>query len=266
MSGNYGKFSVLTLEEFGAYLNARQFSRAIRLIQNHHTAVPGYAQFKGDNHVAMMQAMEDYHIHHAGMSAIAQNLTTFPDGKIGLGRDIDTVPAGIKGANTIGICIEHVGNFDLGGDEMTVQHRATITGLNALLCRRFNLKPSTDTIVYHHWYDLETGERKNGAGVTKTCPGTGFFGGNTVEAAAAHFVPLVAAALGGIPAPKVEPKQMRVTAASGLNVRSAPAFNASIVASLQPGQTVDVHEESDGWARIHPTKQMWANLGYLKAV
>ena len=263
---NYGKFSVLTLEEFGAYLKARQFNRVIRLIQNHHTAVPGYAQFKGDNHVAMMQAMEDYHIHHAGMSAIAQNLTTFPDGKIGIGRDIDTVPAGIKGANANGICIEHVGNFDLGGDHMSEAHRATIIGVNALLCRRFNLQPSTDSIVYHHWFELNTGERRNGAGVVKTCPGTGFFGGNTVEACAKNFVPSVDYEMGGIPAPKVEPKQMRVTAASGLNVRSAPAFNASIVASLQPGQTVDVHEERDGWARIHPANQMWVNLGYLKAV
>ena len=69
---NYGKFSVLTLEEFGAYLKTRQFNRVIRLIQNHHTAVPGYSNFKGDNHVAMMQAMESYHIQHAGPPVVSQ--------------------------------------------------------------------------------------------------------------------------------------------------------------------------------------------------
>ena len=263
---NFSKFSVVTLAELADYLKATHFNRVIELIQNHHTAVPGYAQFKGNNHVTMMQAMEAYHVQHAGMAQIAQNFTTFPDGKIGIGRDLDTVPAGIKGANSHGICIEHVGNFDLGHDTITEAHRATILGLNALLCRRFSLEPSTKSIVYHHWYDLETGERKNGAGVTKTCPGTGFFGGNTVEAAAAHFVPLVAAALGGIPAPKVEPKQMRVTAASGLNVRNKPDHSGTIISSLQPGQAVDVYETEDGWARIHPTNQMWANLGHLKAV
>ena len=263
---NFSKFSVVNLAELAAYLKATHFNRVIELIQNHHTAVPGYAQFKGNNHVTMMQAMEAYHVQHAGMAQIAQNFTTFPDGKIGIGRDLDTVPAGIKGANSHGICIEHVGNFDLGHDAMTEAHRATILGLNALLCRRFNLEPSTKSIVYHHWYDLETGERKNGAGVTKTCPGTGFFGGNTVDACAKNFIPAVAFEMGGIPEHKDGPKQMRVIAAGGLNVRNKPDHGGAIISSLQPGQTVDVYETEDGWARIHPTNEMWANLGYLKAV
>ena len=125
-----------------------------------------------------------------GFSEIAQNLTTFPDGTVAVCRSIDTVPAGIKGANRNGICVENVGNFD-GLDSMTPQHRDCIIKVFALLCKRFNLSPDSNSCVYHHWYDLNTRVRSNGTGTTKTCPGTLFFSGNTVAAAEANFIPLI---------------------------------------------------------------------------
>jgi hypothetical protein len=106
-------------------------------------------------------------------------------------RSLDNIPAGIKGANISAICIEKLGNFDLGKDTMTDEHRDVMTRLNESLFKRFNLKPNIDTIVYHHWHDLNTGERTNGTGTTKTCPGTNFFHGNGVSDAEIYFILLI---------------------------------------------------------------------------
>lgn len=70
--------------------------------------------------------------------------------------------------------------------------------LNALLCKKFNLAVNTDTIVYHHWYDLDIGKRTNGTGKVKTCPGTAFFGGNSVEDARKYFIPLINSAVASL--------------------------------------------------------------------
>ena len=61
------------------------------------------------------------------------------------------------------------------------------------ILKRFKLIPTDSTVVYHHWYDLNTGKRllKEGTGSTKTCPGTNFFGGNTVEAFKVGLLPLL---------------------------------------------------------------------------
>ena len=186
-----GKFILFSMEEFADYLNDNEFSRKIKLIQNHHTYMPAYPQFKNNNHFKLLQAMENYHVNTNGWSEIGQNLTTFPDGTIALCRSIDKIPAGIKGANTNGICVEHVGNFDSGCDAMTPLHKACIIKTNKLLCAKFNLTPSTESIVYHHWYDMVTGKRTTGSGSTKSCPGTNFFGGNTLAQCEQNFRPLI---------------------------------------------------------------------------
>lgn len=187
-----GKFTLLTLGEFDKHLQSTSFKRKVSVIQNHHTYLPGYKQFTGNNHFKMVAGMEAYHKQN-GFAEIAQNITTFPDGTIMICRALDKVPAGIKGANQQGICIEHVGNFDVGGDSMTPEHRRTIIGVNALLCREFGIGIDTNGIVYHHWYDLTTGKRTNGIlpGSYKTCPGTNFFGGNTVSDCQNNFLPEV---------------------------------------------------------------------------
>ena len=75
---------------------------------------------------------------------------------------------------------------------MAKAHRDSIITVNAKLCKKFKLPMDTTSIVYHHWYDLTTGKRvKEGSLNTKTCPGTNFFGGNTVENCQMNFIPEV---------------------------------------------------------------------------
>jgi len=189
-----GKFILFKPAEFAHWLNVTAFTRMIMCVQNHHTFLPSYDDFSGDNHFALLQEMETSHLKR-GFDEIGQNLTTFPDGAIALCRSFETDPAGIKGGNAGAICIENLGCFDVGRDLMREEHKATIVSVNALLCRRFVLQPNSQTLVYHHWFDLATGERRNGSGETKSCPGTDFFGGNDVATAERVFIPLVQQAL-----------------------------------------------------------------------
>lgn len=188
-----GKFILLDTHEFESWLNTQNITRKIGLIQHHHTYIPSYKHFKGDNHFDMCKSMENAHLER-GFAEIAQNLTTFPDGTIMVCRNLNLIPAGIKGANSNGICIENVGNFDVGGDEMTDIHQNCILTISMILLTRFGLKPNDQSIVYHHWYDLNLGKRivLEGTGSTKSCPGTNFFGGNTVDKFNANFLPLLA--------------------------------------------------------------------------
>lgn len=191
MRASQGKFILFDIDEFAAWLNSTVIARPVTRIQNHHTWTPSYADFDGNNHFALLTGMEESHLGR-GFDEIGQNLTTFPDGAVAVCRSLDLTPACTHDANVGTVCIENLGNFDVGGDTMSDSQRAAIIQLNAVLCSAFNITPNSDSIVYHHWYDLETGERKNGSGKTKSCPGTNFFGGNEVADADAHFIPLIA--------------------------------------------------------------------------
>jgi hypothetical protein len=187
-----GKFILLEAVEFEKWLVLQKITRKIKWVQLHHTYVPAYKHFNGTNHFSLCQSMEEAH-KERGFSEIAQNLTIFPDGKVMVCRSLDTIPAGIKGANTYGICIENIGNFDKGNDNLTpAQHDSIVLVIKTLL-KKFALAASDQTVLYHHWYDLNTGKRitKEGTGVTKTCPGTAFFGGNTAEAFQAKMLPVL---------------------------------------------------------------------------
>ena len=187
-----GKFLLLNQNEFSGWLTMQTVKRKITLVQQHHTYIPAYKHFDGTNHFKLCSSMEKSHIER-GFSEIGQNFTTFPDGTIMVCRSINTNPAGIKGANSNGICIEHLGNFDIGNDLMTPTQRQTIINVTRDLLAFFKLQASENTVVYHHWYDLNTGKRiaKEGTGSTKTCPGTAFFGGNSVEAFKTNLLPLL---------------------------------------------------------------------------
>jgi hypothetical protein len=191
-----GQYMLMTREQFRNWLFKQNFKRKITIIQQHHTWSPSYRNFNGHNHFSLLEGMEEYHIKERGFSNIAQNITTFPDGKIAVCRPFDHPPEGTIGAkaNSIGLCIEHIGNFDKGHDVMTWNQKETIVYINALLCIKFGLTPSIDSITYHHWWNMKTGERvlDNGpAPYVKSCPGTGFFGGNTTKSAKRYFYPLV---------------------------------------------------------------------------
>lgn len=181
--------TLYSIEQIDKYLIDSANHREIRLIQQHHTSLPDYTSWtKKPDHLYWQRSMENSH-KARGFAEIAQHFTIFPDGKIVTGRSINTIPAGIKGANEHGICIEYFGNFDV--EAMTKEQQITGVLLTKKLLTHFALHPSTDTVVYHHWYDLDSGHRTNGTGNVKTCPGILFFGGNTVEACEKNFIPLL---------------------------------------------------------------------------
>jgi len=265
-----GKFILFEIDGFDQWLQQMQFSRSIKLVQNHHTLSPECADFDGQNHFSLLESMEHYHMSMRGFSEIAQNLTTFPDGKIAVCRSFDKVPAGIKGANQQGICIENLGNFDLGGDTMKTEQVDAIVRTNALLCREFGLTPSVDTIVYHHWYDLDSGVRTGGSGNTKTCPGKAFFEGNTIETANTNFIPLVSRALTDLGGTNRDastlPLSYAEVIASSLNVRSGQGTSFPVVKSLRRGVRVDIYETAGDWCRIHANQQQWVAMRYIRIV
>ncbi|MCM3671415.1 N-acetylmuramoyl-L-alanine amidase [Mesobacillus maritimus] len=97
-------------------------------------------------------------------------------------------------ANSGAIMIENLGNFDIGKDQMTQEHKETIVYVTALLCLKFGLTPSIDSITYHHWWHYGTKQRvldNHNKYSVKSCPGTNFFGGNNTAHARNNFYPLV---------------------------------------------------------------------------
>ena len=125
-------------------------------------------------------------------SDIGQNFTIFPDGVILTGRNINKAPAGIKGANSNGICIECVGNFDKGGDVMTDAQKEAIIAVTKILLDKFGLNAKTG-VTYHAWWSSdgrEIGDYVKGHSA-KTCPGTNFFGGNSLTAYEKNLLPLI---------------------------------------------------------------------------
>ena len=182
---------LLNLDEFKGYLDSLKVTRSIKTIQLHHTWSPNYSHFNG-NHLTLQRNMQTHHIKNNGWSDIGQHFTIFPDGMICTGRDINSSPAGIKGANTGSICIECLGNFDIGGDEMTEAQKDAIVGATRMLLDRFNLKAKS-SVIYHAWWTASgtsLGTYVKGKSA-KTCPGTNFFGGNTKEAYTNYLMPLI---------------------------------------------------------------------------
>jgi LysM repeat protein len=198
-----GQYVLMSREDFKDWLFNHIFTRKIGKIQQHHTYIPSYQQFNGSNHFSLLKGMEEHHVKGMGWSNISQHLTTFPDGKVAVGRPFDTPPEGSYGLQNKeamirieadALAIENVGNFDKGKNQMTKEQRETIVMVTALLSLKYGLTPSIETISYHHWWDINTGEEvfDNSKGhAVKTCPGTAFFGGNSTASAKKYFYPLV---------------------------------------------------------------------------
>jgi len=177
-------FTLLDRKQFLIWLEDNPVTREVHWIQMHHTWKPRYENFTGDNHFQACRGMRNYHMKKKKdggreFSDIAQNITTFPDGTLMICRSLNVIPAGIRGKNRYGICIEHYGNFDLGGDEMSLEHKKTVEFLNAALCIHKVLVPSLETIIYHTWF------------ASKSCPGTNFYGGNTTEDCYRNLIPKI---------------------------------------------------------------------------
>jgi len=50
-----GKFLLFFLDEFDQWLQDTRFNRVVTLIQRHHTYIPGYSHYKGNNHFALLR-------------------------------------------------------------------------------------------------------------------------------------------------------------------------------------------------------------------
>ena len=158
MNSKFG-FIKYSIQEFEDWIGTLSLARTVLHIQQHHTFNPNYPLFKGNNHFELQRGMKNYHVNQNGWSDIGQHFSTFPDGSILSGRALENSPACLFGQNANSICIEHLGNFDLGKDVMTPEHRETIVRMTAKLCGRFNLSINTNSILYHHWFDLSTGQQ-----------------------------------------------------------------------------------------------------------
>lgn len=261
-----GKFTLLNINEFISWLQKQNIFRKIITIQLHHTWSPGYKNFDGNNHFSLQESMRDYHLER-GFSDIAQHFTTFPDGRICTGRSLNQIPAGIKGANTGAICIENLGNFDAGKDSMSVEQSNGIIQLAAVLVKRFGISTNSNGIVYHHWYDLVTGKRTDGKGNTKSCPGTNFFGGNSVQNCSDNFIPSVLTKMNSFSISSESSNEPILNvgriSADNLNVRSGPSAQNTIIGVLHRGVEVNCYKVKGNWWRIHPSKNHWINKNYI---
>lgn len=265
MESKYG-FNKMTMDEFCNWIAKFKIARTVLFVQEHHTYSPNYSLFKGDNHFELQRGMKNYHVNSNGWADIGQHFTIFPDGTVLTGRSLEQSPACILGNNANAICIENLGNFDMGADKMNDAQAKAIIAITAALCKKFNLAINTNSIVYHHWFNLSTGERNNGTKNNKSCPGTNFFGGNKVEDCQKNFIPKVKAMIDG----KIEVENpdvirfVQVTAGS-LNIRTKPIASAAIAPDRTPallGSILRVYEEKNGWLRISSSAQNWVSGRY----
>lgn len=263
-------FTKMDLQEFETWISNLRVARTVLHIQEHHTWNPSYINFKGNNHFDLQQGMKSYHVGHNGWMDIGQHFTTFPDGTILTGRSLESTPACILGFNTNAICIENLGDFDLGKDVMTVEHKNTIVRITAALCKKFGIAVNSDNVVYHHWFNLTTGVRNNGSGNNKTCPGTNFFGGNKVENCNQNFLPLVSTALNGeAPQPAQNIIKYVAVTADSLNIREGANAQSKKVTGVEPatlGAILRVYEEKNRWYKISASQQHWVNGSFTKNV
>lgn len=267
METKYG-FIKLTLTQFINWITQQRVARTIIKVQQHHTYIPNYSNFNGNNHFELQRTMQHHHKVVNGWMDIGQHFTIFPDGMVLTGRSLEFSPACIYGQNSGSICIENLGNFDIGGDSMFQIQKDTIVAVTAALCKKFNLGMDSNYILYHHWFRLDNGHRNNGAGGNKSCPGTAFFGGNKVQDFEANFLPLMQAAFNGQPHSSEEEilKYVGVTA-SWLNVRKGPSSSAVKVSdrgAAQNGSVLRVYKEQNGWLKISKSADHWVYGRYTE--
>ncbi|MBT2759829.1 peptidoglycan recognition family protein [Paenibacillus sp. ISL-20] len=155
-----GNFLLMEKSEFRDWLKQQAVTRPIKTLQVHHTWIPNYTTRKNQDPFKCLEGMRNSHLKQ-GWVDIGQNFTVLETGQIAysLGRGLNAIPAGIKGANTNSLCIEIVGNFDIGGDKMTEEQKDSVVHLYACLAEKLNITVDTNHIVYHHWFDLNTGKR-----------------------------------------------------------------------------------------------------------
>ena len=223
------------INEFENWLNKEVVTRKISRLQVHHMSLPNYTTwentdkriYKDNRELGRTKALDDYgknkwnykdsHNHY-----IAQHFNIFPNGKITTGRSLNSKPIGITGWNENAICVEIYGDFDKNKDIMTTAQKQSVIALYALLCKKFNIKPSTDTIRAHCWF--------TSGGVYLE----DYLSNNSKDSA------------------KVV-KMVKNISGEKLNIRSSPNWNGDIIATLNPGDSL-TYVSGPLSAKGHPTK------------
>lgn len=270
METKYG-FVKMNLAEFENWIAQMRVGRTVMKIQQHHTYIPSYIHYNGNNHFERQLAMKNHHVNQNGWQDIGQHFTIFPDGEILTGRSLELSPACILNQNANAVCIENLGNFDSGADVMTSDQKTSIIAVTAALCKKFNLAVNSESIVYHHWFRLDNGIRNDGTGNNKSCPGTNFFGGNKVADFDLNFAPLVKARI-GVGQIKTDTSAVLkyvCVSADELNVRVLPSSKSTKAAdraSLKRGAILRVYDEQNNWLKISNSLQHWVYGRYTYSV
>ena len=268
MDNKYG-FTRMTISEFETWIPNQTIARTVNIVQQHHTWSPRYSNFDGNNHFAVQRGMKNHHVGTNGWSDIGQHLSIFPDGKLVTGRSFNRTPACIAGANSGCFCIENVGNFDKGNDQMTAEQADAVVRATAALLKKFGQTvPSKSNIVYHHWFDAN-GKKLYGKKAVKSCPGTAFFGGNKLEDFESGFLPLVRNAMQGVIVPPAQTTRWVVVTTSRLNIRKGPSTATAKVIGLGPaeyGSILRVYKQQNGWLKISSSKNHWVYGRYTDDV
>lgn len=232
-----GNFLLMEKSEFRDWLKQQAITRPIQYLQVHHTYRPNYSTRKNQDPFTCLEGMRNNHVNNNRWNDIGQNFTILENGQIAysLGRGLNVTPAGIGGANTGALCIEIIGNFDVGGDKMTDRQRESVIHLYACLVEKLKLSINTNTIVYHAWYSA-SGKRLSDwtPGISsKSCPGTAFFGGNTISAANKNFIPLIKAEYERLTNPVVKDEDQPMTKEEKLKFEELEATVKSLTKQLE---------------------------------
>ena len=258
------------INEFEKYLHDEKVTRKISRLQVHHMSLPNYHTwdttdkriYKNNRELGRTKALDDFgknkwRYKDCNNHYIAQHFNIFPNGKITTGRSLNSKPIGITGWNDYAICVEIYGNFDKNKDIMTNAQKQSVIALYALLCKNFNIKPSTDTIRAHCWFTsggVYLGDYYASKSA-KSCPGTNFMNfGNSRSAFVNNFYPLIEDYLSNNSKDSAKVvKMVKNISGEKLNIRSSPNWNGDIIATLNPGDSL-TYVSGPLSAKGHPTK------------
>ena len=251
MKEQYGFIRFDNIKEFKTWLNNEKVTRKINRLQVHHMYLPNYNTWEitdkkvyGDNReLGRTKSLDDYGKNTWNYSYgyghyIAQHFNIFPNGTITTGRNLNSTPIGIKGWNESAICIEIYGDFDKNKDKMNSSQKESIIALYALLCKRFNLTPNTNTIRPHCWFTSSgnyIGDYIPNKSA-KSCPGTNFMGiGNRKCDFINKFYPLIK---NYMKENTSSVKMVKNISEEKLNIRSSANWNGKIINRLNPGHSL----------------------------
>ena len=271
--------------EITSFLNDKKVTRNIDKIQIHHMALPDYKIWEetdkkkfDEPHFGRTNSTNEYGKNTWGSKDengkyIAQHFSVFPDGYITSGRSLNNTPIGIKGWNTGAICIEIYGNFDDGKDQMTQDQKKSVIELVGELCKHFDIKPSESTMRYHAWFASDgsyLGDYIPGKS-RKSCPGTNFFGGNTIGIYNKNFLPVIKdyinpTSSNNKPEDKIvtSNKLVRITT-DELNIRQKADADSLKLGSINKGEVFTIIRICGDWGFLK-SGAGWIHLGYTQKI